>query len=61
MGQEFHARLITGGIAVPFPANQTLDRIAIFHTSAIIQPVIGIGAGPIASADAAKGEASSHE
>ena len=50
---------IAGRITVPFPAYQTLDRIAFFHIGAFIQPVIGLGADKVTPADA--GVASTQE
>ena len=60
-GQDFMTGQIAGGRAVPFPAHQAFDGVTFFHIGAFIQPVIGLGANPVASADAANDVASTHE
>ena len=59
VSDDFHAGQVLDRRAMIFPADEAFDLVAILHPRAFIQPVIGLGAGPIATADS--GGASTHE
>ena len=53
MSQDFHVGQVEERIAVPLPAHEAFDCVAFLHARAFTQPVIGLGANPVADADAA--------